>query len=473
MANWEQSVQSSSAARPAQVEAKRHITSKVHEQLQIQAHQFCKFRLLNLLYKQFAVVYKAVIPPKSSNRPASRIELPAAFALCFEMEMKSITTIRPSQVGKLNERQVLRFLQEHGPLSRAELVRLSGLSAPTVSKAVASLLRVGLLEETDAPELARGRPAPRVRLATESAQVLGISVNAGHCEIASAGLDGELHDIASFTTPGCYDDLIDLLAVKARGLMAKPGVATLGVGISLPGLVDDRDGRGVFSPNLPMTNDRTPARDLAERLGIDCVLLQESHALCLAERHYGLARGLDDFAMLDVGAGVGLGVVSGGQLLKGHSGLAGEVGHVTAVMNDGLLCGCGNRGCLETLVSDAALANRAATKLGRKTDLDEVIRLARSGELHLDDELDEIASYLAIGVAAVINLFNPSTLFIHTRLFEADESLFEKVVARAGKRALPPSFAQCHVVRAKGSKPQGVVAGVVQYVTNAVASDVV
>src|SRR6478735_4056926 len=106
--------------------------------------------------------------------------------------MSAITTIRPALVGKLNERQVLRLLRTRGPLSRAEVARESGLSPPTVSKAVASLRRAGLLEETDAPELARGRPAPKLRLASPSAQVLGIAVDASHCEIASAGLDGEL-----------------------------------------------------------------------------------------------------------------------------------------------------------------------------------------------------------------------------------------------------------------------------------------
>src|SRR5215212_4494187 len=103
------------------------------------------------------------------------------------------TTIRPSHVGRLNERQVIRALRARGPLSRAEVARETGLSPPTVSKAVASLLRSGLLEEADAPELARGRPAPRLRLATTSAQVLGIAIDAGHCEVVSAGLDGVLH----------------------------------------------------------------------------------------------------------------------------------------------------------------------------------------------------------------------------------------------------------------------------------------
>src|SRR5215207_8107720 len=135
--------------------------------------------------------------------------------------MTAITTIRPALVGKLNERQVLRVLQSRGPLSRPEVVRESGLSAPTVSKAVASLLKAGLLEEADATELARGRPAPKLRLATTSAQVLGVSIDVGHCEVVSAGLDGSLHDDPlTVPTPATYPELLDALEVAAKKVMA-------------------------------------------------------------------------------------------------------------------------------------------------------------------------------------------------------------------------------------------------------------
>ncbi|HEV3437186.1 MAG TPA: ROK family transcriptional regulator [Gemmata sp.] len=388
-------------------------------------------------------------------------------------ELSPITTIRPAVVGKLNERQVLRLLQTRGPLSRAEVARKSGLSAPTVSKAVASLLKAGLLEEADAPELARGRPAPKLRLATRSAQVLGVAIDAGHCEVVSAGLDGELHgDVAVVPTPGTYAELLDVLEEATRQLIAKPGVTTLGLGVSLPGLVDYRQGRGVLSPNIPMTNGHTPAHDLGARLGLESTLLQESHALCLAERHYGLAKGLDDFAVLDISTGVGLGVMLGGRLLRGHSGLAGEIGHITAVANGGRRCGCGNTGCLETVVSDSALAWHASRKLGRPVAVDEVIALARTGQVNLTAELDEIAGYLAVGVAAVINLFNPAVVFIHSPLFDIDPALFSRVIEQAGQRTLPPSFAECRILRAEGSKHQGAIAGVIRHLTDAIAPEV-
>ena len=254
--------------------------------------------------------------------------------------------------------------------------------------------------------------------------------------------------------------------------MAKPGVKTLGLGVSLPGLVDYRSGRGVLSPNIPMTNGHAPAADLAARLGLEGVLLQESHALCLAERHYGLARGLDDFAVLDVATGVGLGVMMGGRLLRGHSGRAGEIGHITAVANGGRQCGCGNFGCLETVASDSALAFHAGNKLGRTVSVDEAIELVGQVTVDLSEELDEIASYLAVGVAAVINLYNPAVVFVHSPLFDIDAGLLGRVVERTAARALPPSFAECRITSAEGRKRQGAVASIIQHLTDAVASDV-
>lgn len=377
--------------------------------------------------------------------------------------------IEPSLLGKMTERQLLRVLQRHGPLSRAELARQAGLSAPAVSRAVAALLRAGLLEESAAVQPTGGRPAVRYRLARDRAQVLGAAIDVDRCLIVRAGLDGEVHgDSHGFATPGTYAELIDTLTGHARALMARPGVATLGLGLSLPGLIDYRSQRGVLSPNLPLSDGQTPALDLARRLGIDCLLLQESHALCLAEQHHGLARGLDDFAMLDITSGVGLGVVSGGRLLTGHSGLAGEVGHIT-VQPDGRRCGCGNVGCLETVANDTSLAWRVSNRLGRAVGIDEVIALARGGRVDLSAELDDVCRYLAIGLAAVLNLFNPSRLFVHGRLFEAGEGLFARVLDDTRRRSLRPSFADCRILRASGRKHQGAVAGVIQYLTSAIA----
>ncbi len=245
----------------------------------------------------------------------------------------------------------------------------------------------------------------------------------------------------------------------------------LGVGVTVPGLIDHRRGRDILSPNLRVIDGRSPGRDLGEQLGIECVMIQDQHALRMAERHYGQVRGLDDFAILDVSSGVGMGVMCGGQLVRGHSGFAGEIGHIT-VAPRGRRCGCGNRGCLETLASDSALAWLVSERIGRRIDIDEVIRLCHAGELDAEAECQEVVRYLAIGLATVINVFNPSTLFIHGQLFDIDDCLF---VARSGgdrnALVLAPSFADCRMIRARASKRQGAVAGVIQHLIDSVVPE--
>jgi N-acetylglucosamine repressor len=372
--------------------------------------------------------------------------------------------IEPSLLGKMSERHVLAALQAHGPMSRAEVTRRCGLSAPAVSRAVGVLIRSGLVEESAPARPTGGRPASQLRLARQSARVIGVAVDADRCRVVAAGLDGVPHGPpVEVPTPDTYADLIEqLVALTTR--LDLPGVSTLGVGLSLPGLLDYRTGKAVLSPNTPITDGHFPAQDLSKALGTNCILLQESHALCLAEQHHGLAHGLGDFAMLDIHTGVGLGVVSGGRLLTGHSGLAGELGHIT-VIPDGRRCGCGNSGCLETVASDASLAWRVSRRLKRAVDIDEVVALAGAKSIDLRADLDDVCKYLSIGVAAVVNLFNPSRLFVHGRLFDADPALFARVVEQAGRRCLRPTFADCKIVRATGQKHQGAVAGIIQHLT--------
>lgn len=379
--------------------------------------------------------------------------------------------IQPTLLSRMNERQVLRAIQAHGPMSRAEVARYAGISAPTASKSVESLLRAGWLEEGDAPELVRGRPAKKLHLPGQTAQVLGLVIDADQCRVVSAGLDGNLHDgILYFPTPDSYEALLDQAVCLAEKLMQKPDVRTLGMGISVPGLIDYGHQRGILSPNVPATNNHSPAYDLQERLDIQCIIVQESHALCLAERYYGNARGLDNFAMLDATSGVGLGVMSGGQLLTGNRGFAGEVGHITVVA-DGRQCGCGNFGCLETVACDSALAWSVSRLTGHRVSMLEVVQMLenRSGNAASvpPEALRMMTEYLAVGVAAVINLFNPSNLFIHSKVLRASDTLFEEMIAAAEKRALPPSFADCHIVQAQGSKRQGAIAGIIEHLLNA------
>lgn len=373
---------------------------------------------------------------------------------------------RPSLLRQMNERQVLAAIQSQGPLSRAEITRHTGISGPTVTRAVITLLEANLLEEGDFRQAPLGRPGKVLRLAGKSVCVLGAVVGPRRCEVVSSGLDGMIHSshVRQFTTPPTYEALVDTFVRNLQDTQAELKTEPLGIGISMPGLLQGEEKRTLLSPNLHQTDGQQLGKDLQDRLEVETIIVQESDALCLAEKMYGAAKDVDDFAMLDITGGLGLGVVHHGQVLEGNSGLAGELGHITVELN-GRVCGCGNRGCLETVATDAALVDRVSERLGRLVSMDEIIHGAQSGTVPMGPEFDEVLQYLAVGVAAVINIFNPCRLFIHGRFFDASPALFERLLELTRKRALKPSLADCEIIRARGNKRQGAIAAVLHRIT--------
>jgi predicted NBD/HSP70 family sugar kinase len=368
---------------------------------------------------------------------------------------------------RLNERRVLDAILAQGPLSRTALRQAAMMTGPTVTRATEALLRAGLLEELDSAQTPGrvGRPERRLRLASRATEVIGIVIDARRCTVVPAGLDGRHVESAAirFATPGSY---AELMATLERICREAGAAGVRGIGIAVPGLVSNRLDEVVFSPNIHLLDRQTPARDLERRLGVPCRMFQESHALCLGESMFGAAAGLTDFAMLDVSTGLGLGVMSGGRLLTGSNGLAGELGHLR-IDPAGARCGCGNRGCLETLATDSALARLVSEAIGRPVTPDEAIAGLRSGTIHAADALERVIDALSVAVSAVVNIFNPATLFVHGGLFAAAADVFPRLLDLVKQASLTPSLADCRIVQARGSKRTGALAGIIQHVTDA------
>lgn len=367
----------------------------------------------------------------------------------------------------MNARRILEVLRDHGPCSRADLMRRSGISAPTVSKVITNLVDSGLVEEGDAARPSIGRPGRLLQLASRTTRVLGIALDARRSWFVVAGFDGTFppEQLIAIDTPDSYDALLEAIAAAAQPWIEDPDATVLGLGISAPGLVDATDERIVLSPNLPSTNGRSPARDLAGRLAIDCVLLQEANAHCLGERMFGAARGRDHFGVLDVSTGMGLGVMVDGALLTGSRGFAGELGHVT-IDKDGLRCGCGKRGCLETLATDSALARSLSARLRRPVEPHTLLADLQAHATDAAADIEQTSTYLAIAMAMVVNVFNPTALYVHGRFLDARDDLFDRVRQLTREHALAPPLHECHLARTTTTKVQGAIAGILHHLTD-------
>ncbi|MBM4157045.1 MAG: ROK family protein [Lentisphaerae bacterium] len=380
---------------------------------------------------------------------------------------RSRTHAVPGLLRRLNVRRVLETVQSVGPCTRADLTRLTRISAPTMSKLVASLVREGMLERDPKPVTTRGRPGVLFRLARRRGCVHGVVIDMREVTIVAASLDGAIDPARTVVrpTPRSFDALVDLVCGEVRALGAAEKANRRGLGMTIPGLIDRRTGRVTFSPNLHFLDGRNPALAVAERLGVEVVAVQEEHALCLAAQRFGAAKGLSDFALIDVSAGFGMGVYSGGRFIEGARGYAGEIGHVM-VRPEGLPCGCGNRGCLETLATDRALVEAVAAREGRAMTIDEIIGEVRAGRIQPDGLIEGVLEYLAIGVATVINIFNPEAVLMHGRMFDIEEGVLPRLIERVRRRALAPSMESCSILRTQANKPLGAVAGILNHLTS-------
>lgn len=371
-------------------------------------------------------------------------------------------------LGRMNEWRVLRSIYEQGALSRVDVAAAAGVTPPTAARAVEVLLRAGWLIEEEPVRAGRGRPARLLRMPGETVYVLGIVVDGTGSRMVAGGLDGSLRPETLTTTPPIddYESLLDALAQNARAVAVAVGAPPRGIGIAIPGLIDYSDERVVLCPGGPLLNGQQPARDLAERLESPCLLLQEDHGLCLAERACGNARGLDEFTLFNVGTSIGLGAMSGGNLLMGHCGFAGSIGHIT-VVPDGVLCGCGNHGCLEAEAGGVALMAALSRRKGRPIANEEALEMLIAGDTDAREVIEQVGRFIAIGVAAAINLFNPSSLFLHGFFLAGYPSLFEQVVEETRHRTLPPSFERCHIALSGVTKLQGALTGIIDHLMNA------
>ncbi len=378
--------------------------------------------------------------------------------------------IRPALLREMNERAIFELLRTSGPATRAQLARQLGMSAPAASRAAANLLQSGLIEMADSPSTSSanagaGRPGQWYRLSASSRIVLGATIGLKQCSVVAAGLDGQYTEssVIAFRTPATYARLIDAFADAVRKSLRGHKGDPLGLGLGLPGQIDRQTQTVLMSPNLHILDGQSPERDLQKRLGIRTVMFHETDCACLAEHSFGAGRGLSDFALISIYEGLGASAVSAGRLVTGYNGLAGEIGHCTVDLH-GKPCGCGNRGCLETVATDSALAEAVSKRLRRPLDIDDVVRLARSG-VNVP-ELDQTLEYLAIGIGIMVNALNPQAVLLCGRLFDAADDSLERLRRHALRHALGPLLRNCQIVRAQGSTRKGAIASILQHVTN-------
>ena len=247
-----------------------------------------------------------------------------------------------------------------------------------------------------------------------------------------------------------------------------------GVGVAIAGLVDSGAGILITSPNMPGWQKVPLAALIGHSLGLDAYILNDASAAVLGEQQYGAGREVANLVYITVSTGIGGGIITDGKLYVGAGGFAGELGHMT-IEADGPPCACGSRGCLETLASGTAMAREAQERIergeqssliqkvggdtGRITARDIAVA-ARRGDLLARQVIARAADYLGIGLANIVNIFNPELIIIGGGVAKMGKLLLAPAVRTMRAMAFPEPTAQVRVVRAQLGDRAGVLGAV-------------
>ncbi len=326
----------------------------------------------------------------------------------------------------LNRSAILNVIKATGPISRTDIARLTGLSPASVTSQTAELIEDGLIYEKQEGDSRGGRRPILLALNATGAYVVGVKLAEEHATLVLTDLNAEV--IARQTLelssrePGRVSDQ---LAGGVRALLRSTQVdqnRLLGVGVGLAGIVDSAAGVCRMSPfngwrEVPF------AEMLEERLDYPVYLDNDVNTLTLVEQLYGAGQHVDDFLIVTVGRGIGMGIVAKSQVYRGARGGGGEFGH-TVVDPDGPLCTCGNRGCLETFVAEPWLLQHARNEGLEVATPEDLVAAARQGSAAALEVFARAGRVLGMGVANLVNLFNPALVLISGEGVRAGEFLF-------------------------------------------------
>ncbi len=368
----------------------------------------------------------------------------------------------PKLLRDINRLVILNLLKNQRSISRVEIASSTRLSRPTVSAAIEQLLKEGLVRETGkvSSNEGAGRRRTLLEFQPEACYGIGMEVGISRINIALTDLNARIVKELSFkfkvnAHPGNDRKSIKRLVLNSiEKIIAAGGVGInkiLGIGLGITGLVESSTGKLLFSSYHPGWNGLSFRELIQSKFDLPVYVDNNIKVETLGEKWFGAGQKADNIIYMSITEGISAGIIINGRLYRGKDGSAGEVGH-TIVRARGGICTCGSRGCLNTVASEKALVAmaRQAIASGKKSLIAEL----SSGKLpDVDTQciltafqqkdalakrlLKGVAGYLGIGVANLINAFDPEMVILSGPVMEVDDFVLEEIKVQARKYSLP------------------------------------
>jgi glucokinase len=306
--------------------------------------------------------------------------------------------------------------------------------------------------------------------------VLGVDLGGSKILSAVVNVKGEMLSRDHSITPAAEgpETVIQAIVESADRVLNQAGIAAAeleAICIGAPGISNPKTGTVFTSPHLPGWRDVPLKKIIEGKMGVKTLIISDTNAAALGEMCFGAAKGARDFIYITISTGIGGGIVIDGEIYAGPLGTAGEIGHMTIDTN-GPRCDCGNTGCWETLASGTALTREARQRITAgaetsileyadgdidKVDAESVHKAAQHGDALAMELIAQIGYYFGVGLANLINIFNPELIVIGGGLSNIGDRLLEPAYEVAGERAYRAAFESVRFARAELGGNSGVI----------------
>ncbi|MFZ0475494.1 MAG: ROK family transcriptional regulator, partial [Halobacillus sp.] len=367
----------------------------------------------------------------------------------------------------MNRSIILNMIREEGPISRAEIAKQTRLTPPTVSNIVKELINTQFVIETTQGMSKGGRKPTLLEINADQFYTLGIDVGTFHMKFVVTNLFGDLKDVTSLPI-GNYPGNEDILSIMKQGIQEllysgnNDPDKFLGIGVGMHGIVDPEEGISLFAPSFQLRN--IPIKEELEKdFNMIVKVENDARTMTLGEYWFGNGNDADNMVGVNVGNGIGAGMMIKGRLFHGENSIAGEIGHVTIDLS-GPKCTCGNYGCLQTLAAGPAIAERARKELKtgkpsiihelvdgdfEKVDGQVVYQAACEGDEFSIDLLNQTGRYLGIGLTNLIHTINPKRIIVGGGVSNAGDFLMKGIEETIQSRGLTDKAKETSIVLSK------------------------
>ena len=358
----------------------------------------------------------------------------------------------------VNKSTILNKIRTDAPISRAQIAKETTLTPPTVSSNVKELIEEGLVKESQLGESQGGRKPTMLLINHQSLYVIGVDAGPEMIECILVDLSGEVIQRASSKLQIPINNTEFLTTLKNcihTCLQATPSLLpkVIGIGVAMHGVVEIETGTSLFAPILGLTN--IPIKEeLEKEFEVDVKVENDARAMALGESWFGDHGDVSSMLVVNIGRGVGAGLVIDGKLYHGAQDIAGEVGHMTIDLH-GDVCECGNRGCLQTFITGPSIVRRVKNHiLQEQQDFqlitgEKVYELATSGHEAFATLFRETGEIIGIGLTNLIHIINPEKIVLGGGVTKSKKFILPEILNTIEARALTPRARQTVVTMTK------------------------